>query len=91
MALGSEKLSDEQLALLELEPGVSQAEVQAESVRAEPTVITNIDSGSSAKDEGTLLPPGYTLKNDEPIIYRESGADYWRYFGNWTRDRDSLC
>jgi len=32
---GSEKLSDEQLALLELEPGVSQAEVQAESERAQ--------------------------------------------------------
>ena len=31
---GSEKLSDEQLALLELEPGVSQAEVEAESERA---------------------------------------------------------
>jgi transposase len=30
---GSEKLSDVQLELLELEPGVSQAEVQAESVR----------------------------------------------------------
>ena len=32
---GSEKLSDEQLALLELEPGVSQAEVQAESERVQ--------------------------------------------------------
>ena len=32
---GSEKLSEEQLALLELEPGVSQAEVQAESERAQ--------------------------------------------------------
>jgi transposase len=32
---GSEKLSDEQLALLELEPGVSQAEVLAESERAQ--------------------------------------------------------
>jgi transposase len=32
---GSERLSDEQLALLELEPGVSQAEVQAESERAQ--------------------------------------------------------
>jgi len=32
---GSEKLSDEQLALLELEPGVSQAEVEAESERAQ--------------------------------------------------------
>jgi hypothetical protein len=31
----SEKLSDEQPALLELEPGVSQAEVQAESERAQ--------------------------------------------------------
>jgi transposase len=31
----SEKLSDEQLALLELEPGVSQAEVEAESERAQ--------------------------------------------------------
>ena len=31
---GSEKLSEEQLALLELEPGVSQAEVEAESERA---------------------------------------------------------
>jgi transposase len=30
---GSEKLSDAQLELLELEPGVSQAEVQAESMR----------------------------------------------------------
>ena len=30
---GSEKLSDAQLALLELEPGVSQAEVEAESLR----------------------------------------------------------
>ena len=30
---GSEKLSDAQLALLELEPGVSNVEVQAESVR----------------------------------------------------------
>ena len=30
---GSEKLSDVQLELLELEPGVSQSEVQAESVR----------------------------------------------------------
>ena len=30
---GSEKLNDAQLELLELEPGVSQAEVQAESVR----------------------------------------------------------
>src|ERR1700745_1391662 len=32
---GSEKLSEEPLALLELEPGVSQAEVQAESERAQ--------------------------------------------------------
>jgi len=32
---GSEKLSEEQLALLELEPGVSQDEVQAESERAQ--------------------------------------------------------
>ena len=32
---GSEKLSEEQLALLELEPGVSQAEVEAESERAQ--------------------------------------------------------
>ena len=32
---GNEKLSDEQLALLELEPGVSQAEVEAESERAQ--------------------------------------------------------
>jgi transposase len=32
---GSEKLSEEQLALLELEPGVSQAEVEAESDRAQ--------------------------------------------------------
>jgi hypothetical protein len=32
---GSEKLSEEQLALLELEPEVSQAEVQAESERAQ--------------------------------------------------------
>ena len=31
----SEKLSDEQLALLELEPGVSQTEVEAESERAQ--------------------------------------------------------
>jgi transposase len=31
----SEKLSEEQLALLELEPGVSQAEVEAESERAQ--------------------------------------------------------
>ena len=31
----SEKLSEEQLALLELEPGVSQAEVEAESQRAQ--------------------------------------------------------
>jgi hypothetical protein len=30
---GSEKLSDAQLNLLELEPGVSNVEVQAESVR----------------------------------------------------------
>jgi len=30
---GSEKLSDDQLELLELEPGVSSAEVQAESQR----------------------------------------------------------
>src|ERR1039458_4321927 len=30
---GSEKLSDAQLSLLELEPGVSNVEVQAESVR----------------------------------------------------------
>jgi transposase len=32
---GSEKLSEEQLSLLELEPGVSQAEVEAESERAQ--------------------------------------------------------
>jgi transposase len=32
---GSEKLSDAQLELLELEPGVSSAEVQAESERAQ--------------------------------------------------------
>ena len=32
---GSEKLSDDQLELLELEPGVSSAEVQAESERAQ--------------------------------------------------------
>jgi transposase len=31
----SEKLSDEQLALLELEPGVSQAEIEAETERAQ--------------------------------------------------------
>jgi transposase len=34
---GSEKLSDEQLELLELEPGVSGAEVEAESQRESPT------------------------------------------------------
>src|SRR6516165_6330392 len=33
---GSEKLSDEQLELLELEPGVSRAEVEAESQREPP-------------------------------------------------------
>jgi transposase len=33
---GSEKLSDEQLELLELEPGVSRAEVEAESQRESP-------------------------------------------------------
>ena len=32
---GSEKLSDAQLELLDLEPGVSSAEVQAESERAQ--------------------------------------------------------
>ena len=31
----SEKLCDEQLALLELEPGVSQAEIEAETERAQ--------------------------------------------------------
>jgi transposase len=35
---GSEKLSDAQLELLELEPGVSSAEVQAESERAQLTL-----------------------------------------------------
>jgi transposase len=38
---GSEKLSDAQLHLLELEPGVSHAEVQAESVREPLPVSTN--------------------------------------------------
>src|ERR1035437_4644020 len=38
---GSEKLSDAQLNLLELEPGVSHAEVQAESVREPLPASTN--------------------------------------------------
>jgi len=38
---GSEKLSDAQLALLELEPGVSHVEVQAESVREPLPASTN--------------------------------------------------
>ena len=38
---GSEKLSDAQLALLELEPGVSNVEVQAESVREPLPASTN--------------------------------------------------
>jgi len=38
---GSEKLSDAQLALLELEPGVSNVEVRAESVREPLPASTN--------------------------------------------------
>jgi hypothetical protein len=38
---GSEKLSDAQLSLLELEPGVSNVEVQAESVREPLPASTN--------------------------------------------------
>jgi len=38
---GSEKLSDAQLSLLELEPGVSRVEVQAESVREPLPASTN--------------------------------------------------
>ena len=38
---GSEKLSDAQLNLLELEPGVSHVEVQAESVRKPLPAATN--------------------------------------------------
>jgi hypothetical protein len=38
---GSEKLSDAQLELLELDPGVSSAEVEAESERAQLSVKGN--------------------------------------------------
>ena len=38
---GSEKLCDAQLELLELEPGVSSAEVQAETVREPLSVLAD--------------------------------------------------
>lgn len=45
---GSEKLSKEQLELLELEPGVSTAEVQAESARAPLPAATRGEKSSQS-------------------------------------------
>ena len=51
---GSEKLSDAQLNLLELEPGVSNVEVQAESQRGPLPERAKTKSGSSEESVGEL-------------------------------------
>ena len=52
---GSEKLSDAQLELLELEPGVSSVEVQAESER--PPVQPSTKTNASIRAAGTAREP----------------------------------
>jgi transposase len=54
---GSEKLSDAQLELLELEPGVSNAEVQAESQRETVLPSTNTNRGKRKHPGRQELPP----------------------------------
>jgi len=63
---GSEKLSDEQLALLELEPGVSQAEVEAESERAQLKLPLR-KAAKEAKHPGRQALPAH-LPRVEKII-----------------------
>ena len=53
---GSEKLSDAQLQLLELEPGVSNAEVQAESGR-EPLPAPRNRKAAANIPDGRNCPP----------------------------------
>ncbi len=60
---GSEKLSKEQLELLELEPGVSTAEVQAESAR-EPLPARPAEKVHLANYPSLNRP---TISSDEPV------------------------
>jgi transposase len=64
---GSEKLSDEQLALLELEPGVSQAEVQAESERAQLKLPLR-KAAKEAKHPGRQELPAHLPRVEKIIV-----------------------
>jgi transposase len=63
---GSEKLTNEQLELLELEPGVSQAEVAAESERPAIEAAVAKPSGKKKRDH----PGRQTLPADLPHVER---------------------
>ena len=63
---GSEKLSDAQLALLELEPGVSRAEVEAESLR-QPLDLTPRQPRKAAAHPGRQALPAH-LPRVERIV-----------------------
>ena len=63
---GSEKLSDAQLELLELEPGVSNEEVRAESEREAPP--------APAKKRRRKHPGRQTLPGDLPRVERVIGC-----------------
>jgi hypothetical protein len=67
---GSEKLTNEQLELLELEPGVSQAEVAAESER--PAIEAAVAKPSGKKIAAALVPCfcGLTASVSPEITYR---------------------
>jgi transposase len=68
---GSEKLSDLQLNLLELEPGVSQAEVQAESAR-EP--LPDFSEGARRSQRQRPHPGRQELPSDLPRVERVIGC-----------------
>ena len=65
---GSEKLSDAQLALLELEPGVSRAEVEAESLRQPLDLTPRKARKESAAHPGRQALPAH-LPRVERIIH----------------------
>jgi hypothetical protein len=73
---GSEKLSDEQLALLELEPGVSQAEVEAE---AGDINIGSFSDETLGVNPIPLLPPVITaiLSVNFAMMFDPSAAIYF--------------
>jgi hypothetical protein len=75
---GSEKLTNEQLELLELEPGVSTAEVQAESAR-EPW------PGNPRRKEFAVIRAGV----DTPVGCRRLAVDGRENEENYTCSRDS--